>query len=67
MIQEHSEEMTAYRQANPQMTDEEVAAYMEQHQIQIREETKTEWQERLEQWQQNRIQNQENTQNTDTE
>jgi len=67
MIQEHSEEVAAYRQANPQMTDEEVAAYMEQHQIQVREETKTEWQERLEQWQQNRIQNQENTQNTDTE
>ena len=40
---------------------------MQKHQIQVREETKTEWQERLEQWQQNRIQNQENTQNTDTE
>ena len=66
-IEEHREAVQAHIAANPQMTDDEVAAYLEQYKQEVREETQAKWQERLEQWTQAREQNQQNNQNTDTE
>lgn len=66
-IEEHREAVQAHIAANPQMTDEEVEAYLEQYKKEVKEETQAKWQERLEQWNQAREQKQINNQNTDSE
>lgn len=61
MVQEHKDELDAYLEANPEMTDEEVAAYIEDHKEEFQTEAKEQWQTRVQQWKDNRSQYQNNT------
>lgn len=62
-IQEHKEIVEEHIANNPEMTEEEVQEYIENYKAQVQEETKTQWQERIQQWLQAREQNQQNDQN----
>ncbi len=56
LIAEHQVRLQAFIAANPELTDEQVEALMAQHQTQnqVREETQSQWQERINQWRQER-------------
>ena len=64
MIQEHREEVQAYLDANPEMTQEEIDAYIEEYKAEVKEEAKDKWQERVQQWKENREARQENRNNS---
>lgn len=66
-IEEHRAAIQAYLDAHPEMTDEEVAAFIEGYKQGVREETQQQWQERLERWRQHREENQEGQDEETTE
>ena len=64
-IEEHKDAVQAHLDANPEMTQEQVQAYIDNYKAQVREETQEQWRDRLEQWKQSREENQEGNANSD--